>query len=94
MRYAVDPTELVALWDQWDEVSQRLLGARYRLPEESSVYRPNRSGVLDSSIDALLGALRHCLNEAAGAADEAGRALAEAAGAYGRADTTFPTTQD
>lgn len=94
MRYAVDPVELVALWDRWDEVSQRLVGARNRVPDATTVYLPGRSGVLDSSIDSLLAALRHCLSEAAAAADQAGQAVAEAAGAYGRADAAFGATQD
>ena len=94
MRYAVDPIELVALWDRWDEVSNRLVVARGRLPEGLSVYLPGRAGALDTSIDSLLGALRHCLSEAAQAADEAGRALAEAAGAYGRADSAFQEAGD
>ena len=93
MRYAVDPTELVTLWDRWDEASAQLAAARDRLPGATTVDRPGRSGVLDSSIDSLVVALRHCLTEAATAADQAGQALAEAAGAYGRADTAFVTDE-
>jgi hypothetical protein len=87
MRYAVDPSELIALWDTWDEVRDRLVAARGRLPDGGGVYLSGHTGVLDSAVESLFGAVRACLTDAASAADEAGLALAQAAAAYRQADS-------
>ncbi|GEM_PF-5355441 len=92
MRYAVDPADLIALWDTWDEVSARLVAARGRLPEGGNVYLPGRSGALDPAIHSLLAGLRDGLTQGAVAADRGGEALAEAARAYREADTPFTAT--